>query len=178
MKTLATLAVLAFALTTFAQTTPAPPAAPNPSTTQPNFSLSVSFLGGSLGGGTNPGTDIAAEIAANKVFSKAPAGWYLRTDNYLIPGKALSGNFGDLQGPIPYISKFFQPNSFQAYMVGGLGSWRETVNTVTKSNVGYNVGGGLNYDPTGTGKFTLNLFEVRETDTGPIYATSINLGVF
>lgn len=152
--------------------------APNPATNQPNFSLAVSLLGGSLGSESNPGTDIGANFAANLVFPKIPTGWYLRSDNFIIPGASLQGFFGGVQGPLPVVHKYFNEKSFQPYIVGGIGAWLQTVGADTRRSIGYNAGGGLNYDPTGTGKFSINLIEVRATDKGPIYATTLKLGLF
>lgn len=160
------------ALPLFAQTPP------QPSTTLPNFTLNISALGGSFGGGSNPGTDIGANFAANLVIPKIPAGWQFRSDNFIIPANSTQGYFGGMQGPVPYVAKYFNQKSFQPYIVGSVGVWRQSVGSDTAQSVGYAAGGGLNFDPTGTGKFSINLFEVRATDKGPVYATTLKLGVF
>ncbi len=54
------------------------------------------------------------------------------------------------------------PSAFQLYVTGSVGvDDVSEANGPTKQHIAVLAGGGLNYDPTGTGKFSVNLVEVR-----------------
>jgi len=165
MKTLA-LAFLCLALTLdgFAQaaTPPAAPVAstPAPSTSSPTFSLSASILSLSAKGTTTPATVIG------ETFLVTPK-YLLREDNIIGPGANLNAYLGGLQYQ-PAVAKFLQKTtlnskSIQPYLMALAGA-NHVTNPATGTTVqhpSFEAGGGVNYDPTGAGKFTVNLVEVR-----------------
>lgn len=152
MKFIYSLFVLAvLAVAAFAQ---------NGATTQPTFSLSASVLSLPSSQETSAATDIGATFAVTKNY-------LLRSDNIIAPAVSTQAFFGGIQGPIPYVSSKlatktnFDPQHFQFYWTASAGVSHITVNGQDQQHFAALAGGGLNYDPTGSGKFSLNLAEVR-----------------
>ena len=139
----------------FAQNTPPP----NPSTTQPTFSLNASVLSLPGGNQTSAATDIGATFAVTNKL-------YLRSDNILAPAVNLSSYFGGVEYQLPtdkILAKTnLDPAHFQFYATASLGQARITVGSAApQTHFAALAGGGVNYDPAGTGKFSLNLIEAR-----------------
>lgn len=136
---------------------PAPTPSTNPSTNLPTFNLNASVISLSGHGQTTPVADVGA------TFSVTPK-WMLRSDN-LVGGASLNAYFGGLQyfPTLKFLQKTnLNSKSFQFYLTAGAGSNHVAVSsTQTAQHFALEAGGGLNYDPTGTGKFTVNLFEVK-----------------
>lgn len=156
MKKVAVLfATLCLAVAAFAQTaTP-----PNPSTTTPTFTLNASVLSLPGGNQTSAATDIGATFAVTPKF-------LLRSDNVLAPAVNLSAYFGGLEYVLPTHKILGQTNldetHFQFYVTASAGQGRITVGTAPEqTHFAALAGGGVNYDPSGSGKFSINLVEAR-----------------
>lgn len=128
--------------------------AQNQPTNSPQFTLNFSVLNGPLG---TAGADIGATygVTANAL---------LRADNLLFP--AVNGQYfgGGLQYALPTCGLLAKTTlnceKLQVYATGSGGVSRITIGTEPGVNhLGGMVGGGANYDPTGTGKFTVNLID-------------------
>lgn len=158
MKNSAILALLAvfLALPVFGQTvTPTT----NPSTTAATFTLSASVLSLPGGNQTSAATDIGATFAVTPNF-------LLRSDTILAPSVNLSGYFGGVEYVLPTHGILAKTNldetHFQFYVTASGGQARITVGTAPEVNhFAVLAGGGVNYDPSGSGKFSINLAEVR-----------------
>jgi hypothetical protein len=140
----------------FAQT-PTPP--PNPSTNSPSFTLTATVMSLPANGQTSVATDIGGTFAVTKNI-------LLRSDNILSPDVGLSANFGGVQYTLPTEKLFgktnLDPQHFQMYVTGSLGQSRvSTTGFPDKSGLAGLAGGGVNYDPSGAGHFSLNLVEAR-----------------
>jgi hypothetical protein len=164
MKQTLALASLCLALTlcSYGQTaTPAPaPATSNPSTSNSTFSLEASILSLSAKGTTTPATVIG------ETFLVTPK-YLLREDNIIGPGANLNAYLGGLQYQ-PSLGKALQKTTLnskniQPYIMALVGANHVTnsATAITVQHVSFEAGGGVNYDPTGSGKFSVNLLEVR-----------------
>jgi hypothetical protein len=139
-------------------------------TNESKFTLDSKALGLSGGGTTVAATDIGVTFALTKNLS-------VRSDNILIGDNGNSGPSGPTQMflagvqyhlPSDWLIKhtWIDPQKFQLYAVAQLG-----VSRATDSNqLAGSAGGGANYDPTGSGKFLINLFEVRWVAKAPVGA--------
>ncbi|MCU1304926.1 MAG: hypothetical protein JWQ87_5210 [Candidatus Sulfotelmatobacter sp.] len=150
------LVCLSMALCGFAQNA-TPAATPNPSTTAPTFTLNASILSLPANSQTSAATDIGATFAVTDKL-------LLRSDNILAPSVNLSAYFGGIQYALPtakILTKTnLDPAHFQFYLTGSAGQARVTVGSdPTRTHFAALVGGGVNYDPAGTGKFSINLLE-------------------
>lgn len=154
---------------------------PNPSanvaTNNGQFQISARILPilGSVNNGTVVATDLGGMYAITTTAS-------LRSDNVLISTGG-QGYFGGLQYFLPskgILAKTnFDPTTFQFYLTGSGG----LVNYSNAQHAGFLVGGGVNYDPTHTSRFTVNLVEVRvarmpgvHTGVFPLIAGGVSLG--
>lgn len=153
MKFVTLLVTILFAAACLAQTPP------NPSTESPTFTLNASVLSG--GQNLGAATDIGATFAVTK-------NWLLRSDNIIAPSVNTEGFFGGVQYNLPQLANLLKNTNlnsshFQFYASAALGAARTQIGaTGTPVNhFAALAGGGVNYDPTGTGKFSLNLAEVR-----------------
>jgi hypothetical protein len=166
------LAITLLSLSAFAQT-PAPPP-----TNSPQFTLNFNALNGPLG---STGVDIGATYAVT-------SNYLLRADNLIFP--AVNGQYfgAGIQAALPTCSWLANTNlnceKFQLYGTGSAGESRITIgsNPATNRFAGM-FGTGANYDPTGTGKFTVNLIDFHVAwlpgmASGPVYIASVgfNLG--
>jgi hypothetical protein len=178
MKSIALALFCLFAAVAVAQTaTPAP--SPNPSTNQPTFTLSAKILSLPAGTVTSAATDIGGTFAVTPNF-------LLRSDNILAPAVNLDGYFGGIQYALPagkILTKTnFDPAHFQFYLTASAGQARVTVGPNLNTHFAALAGGGANYDPTGTGKFSINLFEARWakipglSNSTVVVSSGLNLG--
>jgi hypothetical protein len=128
----------------------------NPPTNSPQFTLNFNVLNGPLGGA---GVDFGATYAVT-------ANYWLRATNLIFPS-ANGEYFGvGVQRTIPGVCTWLANTNlncekFQPYFAGSGGVTRITVgsNPAVEHGAGiFSVGS--NYDPTGTGKFTVGLFEL------------------
>lgn len=130
---------------------------PAPSTT---FNLQASAMSLSGHKQTVPGTVIGGTLAITPNFS-------IREDNVLVPAGNLQAFLGGFQYALPVLSKkvdsstLLNGNAFQFYLTGSVGAVHIGSSAGDIQHIGVLGGGGLNYDPTGKGKFSVNLFEVR-----------------
>jgi hypothetical protein len=154
----ASLLVCLFACSlAFAQTSPEP--TPAPSTNSTSFTISANVVSLPAGGITSAATDVGQTFAVTPNL-------FLRGDEILAPAVNLSGYFGGIQYALPtakILAKTnLDPAHFQFYITGSGGQARVTVgaNPVT-THFAALAGGGINYDPTGKGRFSVNLAEVR-----------------
>jgi len=143
--------------TAFAQNPPAP--APVDVTM---FSIASQAVAVRIGGQSVPGTDLIGSYAVTKRIS-------VRSDNLLAPGNNLQlyGAGFDWKPPLSgLISKTTLPkNTFEPYLTGTIGIVRNVPAAgPVKQHYAALLGGGVNYDPTGSGRFTVNLIEVRAAD--------------
>ena len=159
MKITAVLCLALFSAgSTFAQNPPAP--APVDTTTM--FAIASQAVAVRIGGQSVPGTDVIGTYAVTKHVS-------VRSDNLLAPGNNLQLYGAGFNWRLPLgglISKTNLPkNTFEPYLTGTIGIVRNVpaAGAVTQRYAGL-VGGGVNYDPAGTGRFTINLVEVRAAD--------------
>jgi hypothetical protein len=124
-------------------------------TNTPSFQLSFNALNGPL---KSAGVDIGATYGVT-------ANYWLRSDNLLFP--AVNGEyFGvGVQGVIPKACDLLAKTNlncekFQPYWTASGGITRVTVGSLPAVDHGAGMGGfGTNYDPTGTGRFTVNLID-------------------
>lgn len=119
---------------------------------QTNFNLSAQVMSLSAKAGALPATDIGGTF-------KVTANLSLRSDNLIASNT--TGYFGGVNYFIPskgILAKTnFDPAAFQFYVTASGGE----VRTTGLQHPGFLAGGGINYDPTGSGKFTVNLIEIR-----------------
>lgn len=136
--------------TAFAQTAPNPNL--NIATNSGQFTLSASAIALGAKNGTVAATDVGGTFAVSKNLS-------LRSDNIL--SSDTQGYFGGIQyflSSSKLLAKTnFDPSTFQFYVTGSGGY----VFIGANKHPGFLAGGGVNFDPTHTGKFTVNLVEVR-----------------
>jgi hypothetical protein len=167
---------LAFVLTTLAVAqTPNPNPAANVATNNGQFTISAQIVPLFTKTGTVPATDVGATFAITTSLS-------LRSDNLVSANQ--QGYFGGVQyflsAPKILAKTNFDPSTFQFYLhaSGGL------INNGTDVRPGFLAGGGVNYDPTHTGKFTVQLVDagvvsgalVNSPGVKPIISGGIKLG--
>ena len=136
------------------QDPPAPAA-----TTSTTFTISASVMSFSTAQQTSPATDLGASFAVTPKLS-------LRSDNILLPSFNTSAFFGGVQYALPTAKLLgktnLDPNHFQFYLTGSVGQARVTDSFgELNTHLAALAGGGVNYDPAGTGRFSVNLGEVR-----------------
>jgi hypothetical protein len=159
------LFILLFGVSTFGQTTTPPPTT-TPAPTTVLLSMGSQIMGIHINGnGTTPGTDAYGEFS----FTDH---WVGRTDNLLATAPCLNCGAGSLQGYFGRVkfkssldTIFGKTNipkkAFEGYLAAGPGVVRIVPPTgATKQKLSALVGGGLNYDPTSSGKFTINLINI------------------
>lgn len=112
------------------------------------------------------GHQTVAGTVAGMTFTPT-ANFDLREDNILAPGANFQGFFGGFNYRLPIISTAvnnISPNlngyRFQFYVTGSAGVDRITLPAQTKQHYAFLAGGGVNYDLTGTGRWTMG-FELR-----------------
>jgi hypothetical protein len=180
MKTL--LSILILSIVAIAQTTPAPaPVVPNPNpsanvaTNAGQFTVSAKIVPLFTKTGTVAASDVGGTFAITPNLS-------LRSDN--IVSGTQQGYFGGLQYFISskgVLAKTnFDPSTFQFYLAasGGL------IHNGTTQRPGLLAKGGVNFDPTHKGKFTVNLIEagvvsgsiVNSPGVKPIISGGLSLG--
>lgn len=119
---------------------------------QTQFSLSAQAVSLGSKNGATPATDVGGTFRVTPNLS-------LRSDN-ILSGNT-QGYFGGLQYFIPskgILAKTnFDPAAFQFYLTASGGE----VLYGSFKHPGFLVGGGVNYDPTGSGHFSVNIVEVR-----------------
>lgn len=123
------------------------------------FSITANAVALPGGGQTVAATDVGGTFAVTNHLS-------FRSDNLLAPANDLQGYFGGVQYFLPTAKLLkkttLNAKSFQFYLTGSVGVERIVPATgPNKQHIGVLAGGGANFDPTGSGKFSLNLFEVR-----------------
>ena len=132
--------------------------AQNPPTNVPSGQLSFNALNGPFG---SSGVDIFGTYGISTYGE-------LREDNFLFP--AANGTF--FGGAYQYsLDRFVCPllintnvncNKFSTYVNAGAGVGRTTVGNNATNHVGGGFGAGINWDPVGTGHFTVNLLDLHE----------------
>jgi hypothetical protein len=141
---------------------------------QTSFSLSAQAMSLSAKTGAIPATDIGGTFKVTSNLS-------LRSDNLIAANT--TGYFGGMQYFLPsakFLAKTnFDPAAFQFYVTASGGE----VRTTGFQHPGFLAGGGINYDPTGSGHFTVNLIEVRaarlpyvSAGVVPLVSAGIKLG--
>lgn len=169
MKKLAILcALFLYASCVPAQTaTPAPAPAPvvAPTTTFSITSQAVALPGGEQ---TVAATIVGGTYAVTTNLS-------IRNDNLMAPGNGLQAYFGGLQyylNAAKLLAKTTFANAIQPYITASMGvDIVSPANAPTQQHYSFLAGGGLNYDPSNTGHFSVNLIEVRWAKL-PGYANS------
>lgn len=124
----------------------------------PLFSCATDAVGVRQNAATNPGTDI------NCAYN-ITTGIAIETHNILVPATNAQDYFGGLSWT-PNLSKLLAKttlpkNTFQPFVHGAFGVARN-VPTGAPTTQGYGgiAGGGVRYDPNGSGKFTITLVRV------------------
>lgn len=144
------LFALLLSLPMFGQAAPSP--STNAATNSGQFTISASAVSLGASTGTTAVADVGGTFAVTTNLS-------LRSDN--IVGSPNQGYFGGFQYFLPakkLLAKTnFDPATFQFYLTGSGG---EVLANGLK-HPGWLAGGGINYDPTHNGKFSVNLVEVR-----------------
>ena len=140
--------------------TPAPAPVPAPAGYS-TFSITASVMNFSGQGSTSAATDLGQAFAITNHFS-------LRADEILAPSANAQVYLGGFKYFLPASKALEKTNlnseTFQFYVTGGVGVDRITLPTppsTFKQHIAAAVGGGINYDPTNSGNFSLNLIEVR-----------------
>jgi hypothetical protein len=112
------------------------------------------------------GGQTVAGTVAGMVLSVTPK-LDLREDNVMVPGQNFQGFFGGFNYRLPAFSRVLDnasPNlngyRFQAYVTASAGIDRIMGPVETRQHYAFLAGGGLNYDLTGTGRWTFGV-EVR-----------------
>lgn len=137
--------------------------APPPSTNASQFQVSLNFLGGQSS---------ALSTAATSQFTTNIA---LRGDVIAMPGAGYTGYLGGAQYNlcgVAAIEGFLATTSLSCgkimpYVDGALGLGRVQQNGVSTQSIAGLARFGMNYDPSGTGRFTVNLFEAGWGHFGP-----------
>jgi hypothetical protein len=174
MKQFALAFLLLSTFAAFAQT-PNPNPALNVATNQGQFTLSAKIVPLFTKTGTIPASDVGGTFAVTK-------NWSLRSDNIVSPTN--QGYFGGVQyflsSPKLLAKTNFDPSTFQFYVAasGGL------VNNGVSQRPGFVARGGVNFDPTHSSKFTVNLIEagvisggiVNQGGVKPMISGGISLG--
>jgi len=149
------LASVASSQTTTPTTTPTPTPTP---VTIPLFATGTTVTALHLAGTTNPATDLYGQYhLTNNIV--------LRTDSLLAPGNNFQGYYGGVGwagSPDALFTKTNLPkNTFQVYGFGDVGVARNVpASGPTLQKFSFWLHGGLNYDPLGSGKFTVNVVDV------------------
>lgn len=138
------LAVLLFAVAAFAQ-------GPSPCST---FSINASVVAlSSPASGAIPASDVGGTFCVTDKLA-------LREDSILAPAADLQAHLGGVNYALPNIwlaKTKLDPAQFQFYLTGSIG-----VGIAGDSqHIAALAGAGANYDPLKSGKFSVNLFEVR-----------------
>ncbi len=129
-----------------------PTSTPTPAQPGLTFTTSTQALAVSLGGQTSAATDISPSLG----FLRGDYGAIsLAEHNILAPGINLEGYYGGMEY-VPNLASAFAktllpPNTLQPYFEVAVGDVLNT--SVGKSHFSAFVGGGIKYDPTGSGKF-------------------------
>jgi len=110
-------------------------------------------------GVSTPATDCYGPLALTPHLAMGP-------ETLLAPGSNQQGYFGRVHYSFSFekaTAKTQLPkNSFQGYVTASFGVVRNVPSTGPDTqHVGGMVGGGIMYDPTGSGKFIVKLFEAR-----------------
>jgi hypothetical protein len=131
--------------------------AQNPPTNTPQFQVSMNFLGG-----TPYGVSAAMDSAFTDQFTTNSL---LRADVVVMPSANYTGYFGGAQYNLAVACPLLETTTlncgkFMPYVNAGIGIGRVQLgsNPVQSSIAGL-IRTGANYDPSGAGKFTLNLYE-------------------
>jgi hypothetical protein len=147
------LAVLALTITSFAQD--AAPFAPSKTF---NFSAQAVALPGNKA--TVAATVLGGTLQVTENFS-------LRQDSILGQAGNFTGYYGGFEYNLPSLSKKlnavsqFDANHLQFYLTASVGVDRVSSLSGDVQHYSGLVGGGARYDPTGSGRFGLQLFELR-----------------
>lgn len=143
MKKLIGFLIFLFALPAFAQSTP-----PSPVT----ITVSAKAIGSFSQGQEIAATDAVGMLGLTTNFS-------IRSDNIITAdGQSFLNGVQYVIPPLgKAIAKTNLPNKFQVYVTGGIGVTRNQ----TSQAVAGTAGGGINYDPSATGHFSVNLIEGR-----------------
>jgi hypothetical protein len=139
-------------------------------TTEPTgystFSVTASAMALNGQGQTTAVTDVGEAFAITKNFS-------VRADQIVAPSSNLTAYLGGVKYFLPMTAALsktnLNANTFQFYVTGGAGVNRYTPQAASGSTATPTVqqhfaavaGGGVNYDPTSTGNFSVNVIEVR-----------------
>lgn len=165
---LALTAAFATALPVVAQA-PAPEA---PSFT-PTATFSLSAQAVALPGGKNT---VAATLLGGTF--QITDHFALRQTNLLAQAGDMTGYYGGFEYALPSLSKRlnavsqFDASHLQFYVTGSAGVDRASINGADiKQHYSFLGGGGARYDPTGSGHFTMQLFEIQYLKA-PGYANS------
>lgn len=138
---------------------------PNPPTNSAEFSVGIGFLGSTAYGQSN-----ALDVASTTAFT---ADTLLRLDIFSMPGAGYTGYFGGAQYTPPAICNLLATTALSCgkinpYVGGEVGLGRiQSQTSPTVSSIAGLARVGMNYDPTGTGRFTINLFEANWASLGP-----------
>jgi len=127
--------------------------------TNPNvqsFSFNANILNGPNAG---VGTDVGATFGVTQNF-------LLRQDNLIFPNVAAQFFGGGLEYNLPTCTILLNTNlnckNFQFYVSGSLGDSHVPSGAPHTNYFSGMAGGGINYDPTGSGKFSINLLDFHE----------------
>jgi len=156
-------------------------------TNSPQFQVNMNFLGGRPYG--------QAAALSTAVTSQFTTNTALRFDVMAMPGAGYTGYVGGLQGNLCGISALetllsttsLSCGKFSPYLNGQMGLGRIQSGGTSANGLAGLVRIGANYDPTGSGTFTLNLFEagwghfgpslVGQPNNGFFYQTGISIGL-
>ena len=126
-------------------------------TNTPQFQVSMNFLGG---------TPYGVSSAMDSAFTtQLTTNSLLRADVVVMPSANYTGYFGGPQYNLAVLCPVLSTTSincgkFMPYVNGAVGLGRVQVGTSpAQSTIAGLVRTGANYDPTGSGKFSLNLYE-------------------
>ena len=131
--------------------------AQNPPTNTPQFQVSMNFFGG-----TPYGVNFALDNAFTDQFT---TNMLLRGDVVVIPSVGYTGFFGGPQYNLAMLCPLLEATTlncgkFMPYANGGVGLGRIQLGSAPAQNsIAGLVRTGANYDPSGAGRFTLNLYE-------------------
>lgn len=150
-----------------------------PATNAPQFTVNINFLGG-----TPYGVNSALDNAVTDQFT---TNHQLRGDIITMPGVGYTGFFGGDQYALCAVKGLesllsttsLNCGKFSPYVNAAIGLGHISSGSTTTSQGFAGLGRvGANYDPTGSGHFTLNLFEVGYGHFGPGIPGQSNNGWF
>jgi hypothetical protein len=149
-----------------------------PSTNAAQFQVSMNFLGGQPYG--------QASALSTAFTTQFTTNVKLRADVLAMPGAGYTGFLGGAQYDlcaIKPIETFLSTTSLscgkiEPYVNGAGGLGRVQLNGATTQSVAALGRFGMNYDPTGTSRFTLNLIEAGWGHFGPTITGQRNNGFF